>query len=68
MAEKTREEYDEDAINRLIDAALGVSRVLQDMSYDTTIEAPLAAAYSMMHDALWRAVEGVAGDPMEIAR
>lgn len=59
------ETYDEEAVARLIDAALGVSRMLQTMGYEERCY-PLAASYTMMHEILWQAVEGVAGDPMEL--
>ena len=62
--------YNEDAVNHLIEAATGAGRILNVMACDAEEEDyAQSAAYRVLADRLWRAVEGVSGcNPMEIGR
>ena len=59
--------YDEEAVDNLIDSATGVARILKVMELSADQDYAQSAAYRVLFEQLWRAVEGVTGrNPKEI--
>jgi hypothetical protein len=60
--------YDEEAVDNLIDSATGVARILKVMELSAEQQDyAQSAAYRVLFEQLWRAVEGVTGrNPKEI--